>query len=226
MDPSAIPSLSAGEVGSRFVSQDEIDTAKARREEQWKAAYARLGQEPPPLQQEDHYDGRSLAEVKTCCEQGLFSSEAPPLRSPLTQVQIAKQEEWEEKNKLGTSISFRLRILTHSVAANQFQRQEEEERRRKEQDGEELKNFKEAVAARTSAANNPPPLSTAATVAAKPKAPLVKKDIKKTLKGVVVKKKPAKPAVSTSQPEAKEKASKEEKGDTSPVAKRRKIDKS
>lgn len=37
----AIPSLSSGVVGSRFVSQDELDTAKARRQEQWKAAYAR-----------------------------------------------------------------------------------------------------------------------------------------------------------------------------------------
>jgi len=36
-----IPSLSDGLVGSRFVTQDEIDSAKARREEQWKAAYAR-----------------------------------------------------------------------------------------------------------------------------------------------------------------------------------------
>lgn len=58
-----IPSLSDGPVGSRFVSQDEIDLAKQRKEEQWKAAYARLGQEPPPQQQEDIYDGRSLAEV-------------------------------------------------------------------------------------------------------------------------------------------------------------------
>lgn len=58
-----IPSLSDRPVGSRFVSQDEIDLAKQRREEQWKAAYARLGQEPPPPQQEDVYDGRSLAEV-------------------------------------------------------------------------------------------------------------------------------------------------------------------
>lgn len=37
----AIPSISTGAVGSRFVSQNEIDTAKARRDEQWKAAYAR-----------------------------------------------------------------------------------------------------------------------------------------------------------------------------------------
>ena len=40
-DLDAIPSISSGAVGSRFVSQSDIDTAKARREEQWKAAYAR-----------------------------------------------------------------------------------------------------------------------------------------------------------------------------------------
>lgn len=79
MEGSLIPSLSGGVVGSRFVTQDEVETAKVRREEQWKAAYARfvirfgweppphthtsLGQEPPPVQQEEVYDGRSLAEV-------------------------------------------------------------------------------------------------------------------------------------------------------------------
>jgi hypothetical protein len=42
MDDS-IPSISTEGVGSRFVSQNEIDTAKARRDEQWKAAYARCG---------------------------------------------------------------------------------------------------------------------------------------------------------------------------------------
>ena len=42
MEESMIPSLSTGIVGSRFVTQDEVETAKARRDEQWKAAYARL----------------------------------------------------------------------------------------------------------------------------------------------------------------------------------------
>ena len=36
-----IPSISTGAVGSRFISQGDIDEAKARRDEQWKAAYAR-----------------------------------------------------------------------------------------------------------------------------------------------------------------------------------------
>jgi hypothetical protein len=34
-----IPSLSSGDVGSRFVSQSEIDTAKAKRDEQWKVRH-------------------------------------------------------------------------------------------------------------------------------------------------------------------------------------------
>jgi len=41
MEESLVPSLSSGVVGSRFVSQDDIESAKARRDEQWKAAYAR-----------------------------------------------------------------------------------------------------------------------------------------------------------------------------------------
>lgn len=47
MEESLIPSLSAGVVGSRFVTQDEVETAKLRREEQWKAAYARSGNNSP-----------------------------------------------------------------------------------------------------------------------------------------------------------------------------------
>ncbi len=81
MADEAIPSISTGVVGSRFISQSDVEAARARREEQWKAAYARylslsssisfspaflrLGQEPPPPPQEDAYDGRSLAEVRS-----------------------------------------------------------------------------------------------------------------------------------------------------------------
>lgn len=75
-----VPTVSVTGVASRFVSQTDIETARSRREEQWKAAYARcvgtihttvsclpipirLGQEPPPQPTEDVFDGRSLAEV-------------------------------------------------------------------------------------------------------------------------------------------------------------------
>ncbi|KAF8740600.1 hypothetical protein AX14_007981 [Amanita brunnescens Koide BX004] len=170
MDQQPVPSLSAGVVGSRFITQDEIDAARQRREEQWKAAYARLGQEPPPQQQDDHYDGRSLAEK-------------------LAANKIAKQEEWEEKNRLANQ--FRALEEDEIMFLDSVrERQEEEEKQRKQRDGEEIKTFREAVAARASAANNPPPILNKPPAAAPPKPqPTTKKDVKKALKGVVVKKK-------------------------------------
>lgn len=82
------------------------------------------------------------------------------------------------------------------------ERQEAEERQRKERDGEEVRGFKEAVAARTSTVNNPPPLLSTSVPASTPKAPAatptVRKDLKKQLKGVVVKRKVKPVAVVTS----------------------------
>ncbi|KAJ3909741.1 N-terminal domain of NEFA-interacting nuclear protein NIP30-domain-containing protein [Lentinula edodes] len=176
-DSAVIPSLSMGPVGSRFVSSDEIETAKARRDEQWKAAYARLGQEPPPQPQADAYDGRSLAEK-------------------LAANRAAKQEEWEEKSKLANQ--FRALEEDEIMFLDSLREKEEaEEKARQERDGEEVKGFKEAVAARMQLSNAPPPSigsssATKSTVSKKdPKAPaIVKKDLKKlSLKGVVVKKK-------------------------------------
>jgi len=42
MDDEAIPSISEGAVGSRFVSQSQLDTANEARDAQWKAAYQRF----------------------------------------------------------------------------------------------------------------------------------------------------------------------------------------
>ncbi|KAH7880598.1 N-terminal domain of NEFA-interacting nuclear protein NIP30-domain-containing protein [Lentinula edodes] len=185
-DSAVIPSLSMGPVGSRFVSSDEIETAKARRDEQWKAAYARLGQEPPPQPQADAYDGRSLAEVT-------------PFLCPFKKLaanRAAKQEEWEEKSKLANQ--FRALEEDEIMFLDSLREKEEaEEKARQERDGEEVKGFKEAVAARMQLSNAPPPSigsssATKSTVSKKdPKAPaIVKKDLKKlSLKGVVVKKK-------------------------------------
>ncbi|TFK89623.1 hypothetical protein K466DRAFT_644861 [Polyporus arcularius HHB13444] len=182
----AIPSISTDGVGSRFVSQTELEAAKARRDEQWRAAYARLGQEPPQLPQEDAFDGRSLAEA-------------------------AKQEEWEERNKLGNQF----RALEEDEVLfldSVLEKQREEERLRKEMEGEELKNFRDAVAARENAANKPPPIGAVTAAApsappkAKPTAAPAKKDPKKSLKGVLVKKK-TKPTAS----EAQQSAAKEDK---------------
>ncbi|KAI0361250.1 hypothetical protein OH77DRAFT_1391185 [Trametes cingulata] len=191
-----IPSISTAGVGSRFVSQSELETAKAKRDEQWKAAYARLGQEPPPQPADDVFDGRSLA------EHGAYA------------LQAAKQEEWEERNKLGNQF----RALEEDEVLfldSVLEKQREEERLRKQMDGEELKHFREAVAARENAANKPPPIGAAAVVvsppsAAKPSAPPAKKDAKKALKGVLVKKK-SKPAASGATTAAQPQNSKEDK---------------
>ncbi|KAF9481436.1 hypothetical protein BDN70DRAFT_546063 [Pholiota conissans] len=199
-EESLIPSLSTGIVGSRFVTQDEVETAKQRREEQWKAAYARLGQEPPAQQQEEVYDGRSLAEK-------------------LAANRIAKQEEWEEKTKLANQ--FRALEEDEIMFLDSIrEKQEEEERQRKEKDGEEVRNFKEAVAARTVAFK--PSLSApqdSKPTTAKSKASLPKKDIKRGLKGVVVKKRvkpaPEKTAEFTPKPQ--------EDDNVAPNAKRRKV---
>ncbi|KAJ8495047.1 hypothetical protein ONZ45_g13014 [Pleurotus djamor] len=206
MEDSIVPSLSSGAVGSRFVSQDDIETARERREEQWKAAYARLGQAPPAAPVEDSYDGRSLAE-------------------------IAKQEEWEEKTKLANQY----RALEEDEVLfldSLREREEEEERQRKQEDGEEVRNFKEAVAARTTASNQPTVNPAKPPAPAKPvTAPPVKKEAKRNLKGVIVKKKPkatAKPPEQTTSSAApvkdtsiKDKRAKPDDEDDTP-AKRRK----
>ncbi|KAL5535639.1 hypothetical protein ACEPAF_3733 [Sanghuangporus sanghuang] len=179
-DDDALPSVTAGpgSVGSRFVSQDDIDSAKARRDEQWKAAYARLGQEPPPRPVEDVYDGRSLAEK-------------------LAANKIAKQEEWEEKNRLANQ--FRALEEDEVLFLDTIRAEEEKkELKRKRDDAEEVKDFMEAVAARN-ALPDKPPTSTSPTTT-KPKTinpPIVSKKpakAKNALKGVVVKKKSSKPA--------------------------------
>ncbi|CAE6455585.1 hypothetical protein ACGC1H_005788 [Rhizoctonia solani] len=186
-DANPLTSLAAtGSVASRFVTQTEIDSAKERRDEQWKAAYARLGQEPPPQPTEDpEYDGRSLYER-------------------LQANKIAKQEQWEEKNKL----------------SNQFRALEEDEihfldglvdekiikeRKRKEEENEELKGFREAVSqreAQQAAASGPAPPTSASRPPPKPVAPApakpqAKKNQKALLKGAIVKKSSAPTSSST-----------------------------
>ncbi|EIW86607.1 hypothetical protein CONPUDRAFT_69070 [Coniophora puteana RWD-64-598 SS2] len=112
----AVPTVNLTGVGSRFISSNEVETARTRREEQWKAAYARLGQEPPPRPTEDAFDGRSLAEA-------------------------AKQEEWEEKTKLANQ--FRALEEDEIMFLDSIREKEAEaERLRKAQDGEELQDFK------------------------------------------------------------------------------------
>ncbi|KAF9229411.1 hypothetical protein BS17DRAFT_688909 [Gyrodon lividus] len=117
-----IPTVAVTGVASRFVTQTDVEAAKTRREEQWKAAYARLGQEPPPQPAEDSYDGRSLAEK-------------------LAANRAAKQEEWEEKTKLANQ--FRALEEDEIMFLDSIrEKQAEEERLRRLQDGEELSDFR------------------------------------------------------------------------------------
>ncbi|KIK96373.1 hypothetical protein PAXRUDRAFT_826040 [Paxillus rubicundulus Ve08.2h10] len=174
-----VPTVSVTGVASRFVSQTDIEAAKSRREEQWKAAYARLGQKPPPQPVEDSYDGRSLAEK-------------------LAANRAAKQEEWEEKTKLANQ--FRALEEDEIMFLDSVREKEaEEERLRRLQDGEEVSDFRKAVAARENAINNPPtisksspaPTASEANDKVKAAAPVPRKDasVKRALKGVIVKKK-------------------------------------
>jgi len=54
--------LGTGGVASRFVSSSALEEAKQRREQEWKAAYERIGEEPPKQEDDDTYDPRSLFE--------------------------------------------------------------------------------------------------------------------------------------------------------------------
>jgi hypothetical protein len=47
MSEDGIPSLSSAGVGSRFVTEKEITSAREKRDEEWKAAYARLEDSDP-----------------------------------------------------------------------------------------------------------------------------------------------------------------------------------
>ncbi|KIO31882.1 hypothetical protein M407DRAFT_121732 [Tulasnella calospora MUT 4182] len=119
-----IPSMSTGAVGSRFVSQTEIDAANATRDEQWKAAYARIGQEPPPRPAED-YDGRSLFER-------------------LQEQKTLKQEQWDDKMKL----SNQFRGIDEEDSAFLAQVQDdrvEQEKLKKKQEADELAAFRVSV---------------------------------------------------------------------------------
>nr|GAT48380.1 predicted protein [Mycena chlorophos] len=195
-DPS-IPSLNATGIGARFVSQDAIESAKARRDEQWKAAYERIGMPPPPQQVEDT-DGRSLAEK-------------------LAANKIKKQEEFEERSRLANQ--FRALEEDEVAFLDQIrEKREAAERIRNQEDGVEVQNFKAAVAARASALNNPPtaPIpKPAAAPAAAPKPAVAPTRKKGPLKGVVVKKK----AKSTSDPKVEETKADEDE----PDSKRRRI---
>jgi len=146
---------------------------------------------------------------------------------------VAKQEEWEEKTKLANQ--FRALEEDEIMFLDSIrERQEEEERQRKEKDGVEVMDFKKAVAARENATNNPPPMisstpkpTNAPSDNTQGKTVPAKKDIKKSLKGVMVKKKPkAAAAPTTAATHEKRSADGESKAesDSQPEPKRRRVE--
>ncbi|KAI5453580.1 hypothetical protein NCC49_005405 [Naganishia albida] len=175
----------SGSVSSRFVSQNELDEAKKRKDEEWKAAYARIGQEPPP-QQEEEYDPRSLYERLS------------------TQKEV-KKEEWDAKMRMANQ--FRGLEADELQFLDETARVEREKQRKVEmQDAEQLAAFKklqskqgglispplemappaQVVPSAAAAASRPPPPGTAPT----------RKNVKSLLKGVI-KKKDSKPRETT-----------------------------
>ncbi|KAG8828533.1 hypothetical protein FRC19_003872 [Serendipita sp. 401] len=192
--------MADADLPSRFVSQAEIEETNTRKEVAWKAAYARIGQEPPKQPEPDVYDGRSLAEK-------------------LAANRAAKQEEYENSHKL--SAQFRsldpdeINFLD-SVALKKFH----EEQVVKKNDEEQLKDFRAAfetpaVQARDSALSGPP-VTVSAQQKDKPSVIATKSDSKPInrpkptkpgLKGVVVARKRPKPSESDA---SKSKQSKED----------------
>ncbi|GAA5837639.1 hypothetical protein JCM11251_002031 [Rhodosporidiobolus azoricus] len=191
--------LSSG-VASRFVSSTALDEAKKKREEEWKAAYARIGQEPPKEMMpggngDEKYDPRSLYEK---------------LQEQKNKKQEAFEEQLKFKNHFRSLDEDEVSFLDSMVDESN-----EEERERQRQIRDELQGFRAAVtkrgapppppgvspplAASTSTASTSPSTSASGTPAPKIAA-APKKGKKKTLPGLVVKKKPTPSAASTSPP--------------------------
>ncbi|OAV96013.1 hypothetical protein PTTG_02310 [Puccinia triticina 1-1 BBBD Race 1] len=119
----------SSQVASRFVSSSDLETARLKREEEWKATYERLGQEAPPMPKEE-YDGRSLYEK-------------------LKETKDKKQEAFEEKLKFKNQF----RALDDEEVAFLDDAAEEKratEMAKQEEIQKEMRRFKEAIASRTS----------------------------------------------------------------------------
>ncbi|RSH78918.1 uncharacterized protein EHS24_001841 [Apiotrichum porosum] len=178
--------LATGSIAARFISQTAVDEANDRREQEWKDAYARIGQEPPPQMKEQPDDGRTLYER-------------------LKEQEILKQEEWDNRMKL----SNQYRGLDNeelNFLADKIKERRTKEQKEKAEDNVEVQAYREALAKKNAASlaaaepqTSVPPASSSSsakpsTSAVKPRIPpkAPKKDIKSLMKGVVVKK--AKPA--------------------------------
>ncbi|KAG8887510.1 hypothetical protein FRB98_009526 [Tulasnella sp. 332] len=199
IDPAPIPSLSSGSVGSRFVSQNDIDAANATRDEQWKAAYARLTFSVTIVVL------YTILRLIAMCTKDLDKNRLHDPKRMHTMTM--KQEEWDEKMKLGNQFRGIDEEDSAFLAAVQDEKREQE-RQRKMVEAEELAAFKagqvkraaeEAAATIIQSSREAGPSSNAASTP-KPTQPIakkqgsgniIKKDQKTLLKGVI-KKKPTK----------------------------------
>ncbi|UZJ57354.1 hypothetical protein CBS101457_006674 [Exobasidium rhododendri] len=125
-------SLAAGSVASRFVSQTQLTEAQKKREEDIRAAYARMGQSPPPeaLEAKEVYDPRTLYEK-------------------LQSQKDAKQEAFDDKLKLSNQFRGIDDAESEFLAEIAKERQQEQWQREREM-RLELDEFRKAALARES----------------------------------------------------------------------------
>ncbi|GAA5872082.1 hypothetical protein JCM1840_006314 [Sporobolomyces johnsonii] len=207
-DAPATPSALSSGVASRFVSASALEEAAKKRSEEWKAAYERIGQEPPKEDDAAPYDGRSLWEK---------------LQENKNKKQEAFEEQLKFKNHFRALDEDEISFLDSMVEENN-----DEERERQKQIRDELLSFRKAVTARSTApvppalastlspssapiassSSSTAPLASTSTAAA-PKATAVpvsttattqKKGKKKSLPGLVLKKKKDAPAEGKKKP--------------------------
>ncbi|CAH7675457.1 N-terminal domain of NEFA-interacting nuclear protein NIP30-domain-containing protein, partial [Phakopsora pachyrhizi] len=115
------------QVGSRFVSSSDLESARLKREEEWRATYQRLGQEAPPMPKEE-YDGRSLYEK---------------LKETKDRKQEAFEEQLKFKNQFRPLDYEEVAFLDDAAEAKRREEMEKEERIK-----QEMEQFKRAVASR------------------------------------------------------------------------------
>ncbi|KAK0568084.1 hypothetical protein OC861_002328 [Tilletia horrida] len=147
LDPSLIrmtdPFKPAPSVASRFVSQTELSEAQAKREADVRAAYARLGQEPP-------------AEALAAARGGAAEYDPRSLYERLQANKNAKQEKFDDMMKLSNQFRGLDEGETEFLAEVAAEKRAEETRRREEEE-QELLEFRRATFER--AASPPDPLT-------------------------------------------------------------------
>ncbi|KAL1406049.1 hypothetical protein Q8F55_007732 [Vanrija albida] len=199
--------LATGSIAARFVSQNALDEASARKEQEWKDAYARIGQEPPPQMLEQPDDGRTLYER-------------------LEEQRILKQEEWDNKMKLSNQYRG-LQTDELDFLAEKVKETRAHERKVEQEDDAEVMGYKEALAKRQATALAAAEPQLAASKAPAPPAKRIppkaaKKDIKSLMKGVVVKKKPKAAASASPKPTAEGSSKRSHEGGDEPSDKKHK----